>query len=86
VETTQIESNISLQLILSTRLSTDGNVLPSRIKESEYFGWVLKLEFGYHADFFHYMLDLDYFLLEEDFHPLFYNGKLLQWNICLLYF
>jgi hypothetical protein len=28
VQTTQIESNISLQLILSTRLSTDGNVLP----------------------------------------------------------
>jgi hypothetical protein len=26
------------------------------------------------------------FLLEENFHPLFYNGKLLQWNICLLYF
>jgi hypothetical protein len=28
VQTTQIESNASLQLILSTRLSTDGNVLP----------------------------------------------------------
>jgi hypothetical protein len=28
VQTTQIESNVSLQLILSTRLFTDGNVLP----------------------------------------------------------
>ncbi len=28
MQTTQIESNVSIQLILSTKLSTDGNVLP----------------------------------------------------------